>query len=235
MTEEFNPIDALSNLGEGIAIPQPVHVGPKFDSLDAIEAEVAKLLPNETLRVAFSDFAYSMLDLVAPLRNPAYPGFITYYGNRPGESLIEQDLPQPAKPAFTVDVGVVAMNNVSTGINPKDLIGATKVNPALVPPAAILHTATAMMDGATKYGPYNWRDNAVKSDVYIGAAQRHVMQYLDGEDFDPISGVHHLAHASACFAILLDAMETGNLVDTRPRAGAAGDIIRRFNADTKLR
>jgi len=120
------------------------------------------------------------------------------------------------------------------GINPKDLIGATKVDLSLVPPAATLHTATAMMDGAAKYGPYNWRENPVKAMVYIAAAQRHLSQFLDGENFDPISGVHHLGHASACLAIMLDAIETGNLADNRPIAGKSGEIIRRFNADTKL-
>jgi len=230
MTEPFNPIDALHNLGEGIAIPQPVHVGPKFSSLDELEAEVAKLAPGESLRIPFSDFTRETLELIAPKRNPAHPGWITYSADEPGIAVIEQDW-------AAIDGNVVVPGTVTApeGINPKDLIGATKVNPALVPPAAILHIATAMMDGAVKYGPYNWRDNAVKSDVYIGAAQRHLMQYLDGEDFDPISNVHHLAHAGACFAILLDALETGNLVDTRPRAGAAGDIIRRFNSEIKLR
>lgn len=120
------------------------------------------------------------------------------------------------------------------GINPKDALGAAKPNMALVPPAAVLHLAAAMMDGAKKYGPYNWRDNAVQSMVYIAAAQRHISQFLDGEDFDPTSAVHHLGHAMACCAILLDAIETGNLVDTRPTPGAAGDMIRRWSSDTKF-
>jgi hypothetical protein len=121
------------------------------------------------------------------------------------------------------------------GINPKDAIGMTKPDLSLVPSALTLHTASAMMDGAAKYGPYNWRANAVLSMVYISAALRHINQYLDGEDVDPISGVHHLGHAAACMAIMLDAQETGNLSDNRPMAGAAGEMVRRWSPDTKFK
>jgi hypothetical protein len=120
------------------------------------------------------------------------------------------------------------------GINPKDLLGAKKPDLSLVPPAALLHTASAMMDGAAKYGPYNWRENAVLARVYVAAAMRHLQQFLDGEDIDPTSGVHHLGHASACCAILLDARETGNLSDDRPAPGAAGDMVRRWTPDGKF-
>jgi hypothetical protein len=46
--------------------------------------------------------------------------------------------------------------------------------------------------------------------------------------------VHHLGHAMACCAILLDARETGNLADNRPTPGAAGDMIRRWGENTKF-
>jgi hypothetical protein len=129
-------------------------------------------------------------------------------------------------------IGVVGQTK--PGINPKDLIGATKVDLSVVPPSSILHLATAMMDGAVKYGPFNWRDNPVLARVYVAAGMRHLLQFLDGEDFDPVSGVHHLGHAMACCAIVLDAEETGNLSDNRPRHGVAGEMIRRFNGETKL-
>ncbi len=115
----------------------------------------------------------------------------------------------------------------STG-NPKDLIGVKKPNVALVPPASSLYQAQAMMDGAAKYGPYNWRENPVKSMIYIAAAQRHIAAYLDGEDIDAKSGVPHLGHGLACLGILADATETGNLLDDRPAKGPAADMVRRF-------
>lgn len=128
----------------------------------------------------------------------------------------------------------VRLNGQPIGINPKDALGMLKPDLSVVPPAAMLHLASAMMDGAAKYGAFNWRENAVLSRVYVAAAQRHLLQFLDGEDRDPLSKVHHLAHAMACCAIVLDAQETGNLDDNRPTPGAAGDMIRRWTGDDKF-
>lgn len=111
------------------------------------------------------------------------------------------------------------------GVNPKDTIGANKPDLSLVPPSAIIHMSTAMQNGADKYGAYNWRTKKVQVMTYLAAADRHLKQFLDGEDYAADSGVHHLAHAAACYAIVLDAMETGNLVDNRPPAGAASRLI----------
>lgn len=112
--------------------------------------------------------------------------------------------------------------------NPKDRIGIKKPQVHLVPPAAVLHMAKAFEDGAKKYGPYNWRDKKVRATVYLSAALRHLYEYLDGDTYARDSGHHHLAHLLACAAILLDAEETGNLIDDRPPKGAAGDMIERL-------
>lgn len=116
------------------------------------------------------------------------------------------------------------------GENPKDRIGASKPPLHLVPPAAEIAEAVVMGLGARKYGPYNWRSANVKASVYVAAARRHLAQWLDGENDDPESGVSHLAHARACLGILLDALATGHLIDDRPPAGAASDLIRRHTA-----
>lgn len=132
----------------------------------------------------------------------------------------------PAK-VSTAEVTAGAVLATDSG-NPKDAIGALKPDPSLVPQAGILHEAMAFQDGATKYGAYNWREKKVKGRVYVAAAMRHLGQYLDGENFDPKSKVHHLGHARACLGIILDALETGNLIDNRPVAGAAPGMIRYF-------
>lgn len=146
-------------------------------------------------------------------------------GPRGGETLVFRPEPvaEPGPVRSTAD-----LQPAPTGINPKDAVGMTKPDLSLVPPASALYQAQAMMDGARKYGPYNWRSNPVLMRVYIAAAQRHLSQLLDGEDFDPISGCHHLGHALACMGILADARETGNLVDDRPVPGPAGEMIRHF-------
>jgi hypothetical protein len=116
--------------------------------------------------------------------------------------------------------------NTTDDSNPKDLIGDTKPPVWLVPPSALIRLSKVMQLGARKYGPYNWREKKVRMTVYIAAAQRHILQALDGEDIDPESGESHIAHAMACMAIILDAQATGNMKDDRPLPGAASKVIR---------
>lgn len=111
------------------------------------------------------------------------------------------------------------------GINPKDLIGQSKVDLSLFPPAGLIHAAHAMMDGAVEYGPYNWRDKRVRAMVYSAAAKRHIEKWQDRQDIDPKSGAHHLGHAISCLGIVLDAEATGTLVDDRPPPGGAADLL----------
>lgn len=105
------------------------------------------------------------------------------------------------------------------GPNPKDLVGAKKVSISKVPFTSILMQAHAMMNGATKYGPFNWRKNKVIASIYIDAAIRHLMLWVEGEEIASDSGVHHLGHALASIGIIVDAQATGNLVDDRPEGG----------------
>lgn len=85
-----------------------------------------------------------------------------------------------------------------------------------LPAVALVHGAHAMMDGAEKYGAYNWRAKKVVASIYVDAALRHITAWFEGEEKAKDSGVHHLGHAIACCAILLDGQETGNLIDDRP-------------------
>jgi len=112
--------------------------------------------------------------------------------------------------------------------NPKDSYGAKKVPMSLIPPAAKIHMAMAFKDGAKKYGPYNWRDNKVIMSIYLDACQRHLDDFLDGEEVAEDSNVSHLGHAMACLAIILDAQENGMVVDDRPTVGAAPRLNEKF-------
>jgi hypothetical protein len=112
--------------------------------------------------------------------------------------------------------------------NPKDLVAVNKPPIELVPPIQEILTSLAFKDGAVKYGPFNWRTKKVRYSIYYAAATRHLKSAYDGEDIDPISKVMHLAHASACIAILMDAWATGNLIDDRPPAGSSSKIINEY-------
>jgi hypothetical protein len=116
------------------------------------------------------------------------------------------------------------------GPNPKDSLGIKKVSITKLPMVGIAHGSHAMMYGADKYGPYNWRDNAVIASIYIDATMRHLMAWFDQkEELAQDSGVHHLGHVLANMAILLDAQETGNLIDDRPHSGKAAEVLARLN------
>lgn len=122
----------------------------------------------------------------------------------------------------------IAANFKALGINPKDLVGIKKVRLSLVPPSSMIYQALAMEDGAQKYGPYNWRENKVQASIYVDACYRHIQSWFDGENNASDSKKPHLAHAIACLGIIIDALETGNLVDDRPLPGKTSELIERY-------
>lgn len=104
---------------------------------------------------------------------------------------------------------------MNTNLDPKGAIGATKTPLHLIPPVAMEQVALAHKDGASKYGPFNWRHSNVCVTTYVAAMMRHINAFRDGEDCAPDSGIHHLAHIAAGCNILLDAAAAGTLVDDR--------------------
>lgn len=132
------------------------------------------------------------------------------------------------------DCPVVLKNRVDAGyvpgekgINPKDLIGATKAPLSLLPWAGLTQVAAVFALGAKKYGPHNWREKgkAVQHMTYVEAAMRHLAAYIDGETIDPESGVSHLAHVAAGMLILTDAVACGNAVDNRPTPAPTAELM----------
>lgn len=128
------------------------------------------------------------------------------------------------------DPDVVTSAPAPDATNPKDRIGQTKPQLHLVPASLGIRVSQAMSDGAKKYGAYNWRTKKVLLSVYISAAKRHLDSYFDGEDCARDSGISHLAHAAASIAIIIDALETGNLTKDRPPKGCAADLIDEITA-----
>ena len=52
--------------------------------------------------------------------------------------------------------------------------------PSMIPTCAIISMAKRFEDGASKYGPDNWR-KGIPTSRYCDAAYRHLMQCRDGE------------------------------------------------------
>lgn len=100
--------------------------------------------------------------------------------------------------------------------NPKDAIGVRKLPIGLVPSTGINLASLAFLEGAMKYGRYNWRVAGVKTSIYYDAAMRHMEKYWNGEECDWETGVPHLASAIACLMIIADAKACGKLSDDRP-------------------
>lgn len=100
--------------------------------------------------------------------------------------------------------------------NPKDAFGSAKIDLGLVPDTLVVCAARAFLEGALKYGRFNWRVAGVRSSIYRAAFNRHAAKWWNGQDQDPKTRVHHLDNAIACLAILRDAELYGMLDDDRP-------------------
>jgi hypothetical protein len=103
--------------------------------------------------------------------------------------------------------------------NPKTQYGLAKPGLDNVPPTPLFSIGLVMSIGAKKYGPMNWRKDPVSASTYYNGMLRHAMSWWDGQELDRETLCHELAHAAANIIILLDALETGNLIDDRPLAG----------------
>lgn len=104
--------------------------------------------------------------------------------------------------------------------NPKDAIGVRKAPMSTVPPAVLAELGVAMLEGAVKYGKYNYRVAGVRASVYYDALMRHLFAWWEGEDIDAESGLSHITKALACLTVLRDAQMQQMVTDDRPPKGA---------------
>ena len=100
--------------------------------------------------------------------------------------------------------------------NPKDSLGIRKAPMSTVSATVLLEVGLAMLEGAAKYGKFNYRAVGVRSSVYYDATMRHLMSWYEGEDVDPDSGMSHITKAIASLVVLRDAMIQGMVDDDRP-------------------
>lgn len=100
-------------------------------------------------------------------------------------------------------------------MNPKDAVGSNKLPLHLWPMSATAFGCIGLANGMFKYGRSNWREAGIRPSIYVDAAIRHLTDWFEGAEADPEDGVHNLAGAIACVAILIDAKMTGKLEDDR--------------------
>lgn len=108
------------------------------------------------------------------------------------------------------------VTEVTKPTNPKDLLGSGRLPLDLVPPGLVFYAAQAFLEGALKYGRYNWRVAGVRASIYKAALSSHLEKWWNGQDTDPVTGVSELGSVAACVAILIDAWMCGKLEDDRP-------------------
>jgi hypothetical protein len=79
-----------------------------------------------------------------------------------------------------------------------------KLEYGLLPPKALEETVKVLTFGAQKYERDNWKKVPDSKRRYFDALQRHVWAWKQGEQLDPESGIHHLAHAMCCLMFLYE-------------------------------
>lgn len=100
--------------------------------------------------------------------------------------------------------------------NPKDAIGVLKIPFSVVPWRVIGEIALGLLEGALKYGRHNYRVSGVRASVYYDATMRHMTDWWEGTDIDPVSGLHHVTKALSSLTVLRDAMLNEMCEDDRP-------------------
>ena len=79
-----------------------------------------------------------------------------------------------------------------------------KLEYGLLPPFALEETVKVLTFGAQKYERDNWQKVPDSKRGYFDALQRHIWAWKQGEQIDPESGLHHLAHAMCCLMFLYE-------------------------------
>jgi hypothetical protein len=100
--------------------------------------------------------------------------------------------------------------------NPKGIAATDRIPMSLFPDTARVYGNLGFLEGALKYGRYNWRVKGVLASTYVDALNRHMLKWWGGEWADSKTHIPHLASALCCVAILIDAFEHDVLTDDRP-------------------
>lgn len=69
---------------------------------------------------------------------------------------------------------------------------------------ALEEIAKVLTFGAQRYGAYSWKNVEGARSRYYAALLRHITAWFRGEEIDPDSGLHHLAHAGCNLLFLLE-------------------------------
>lgn len=128
----------------------------------------------------------------------------------------------------------------SKDTNPKDFAAAKKLMFSVIPWTVIWELGVALVEGALKYGRYNWRDRGCRASIYFDATLRHLGAWWEGEDYDPdvidkdgnSLKLSHITKAIASLTVLRDSMLAENWIDDRPKRSAGSGSLQRLSEIT---
>jgi len=66
----------------------------------------------------------------------------------------------------------------------------------LLEPYAIQELVKVFTEGAKKYSDFNWIDGGMDYTKMLASLKRHIAAFELGEDIDPETKCHHMAHAA---------------------------------------
>jgi len=89
-----------------------------------------------------------------------------------------------------------------------------KVRLELLSATWLMGVGRVLTFGAQKYAAHNWRQGLHQSRL-LGAALRHLVAFMGGQDRDPETGMSHLYHASCCLMFASELLETHPELDDR--------------------
>jgi dATP/dGTP diphosphohydrolase, N-terminal len=141
---------------------------------------------------------------------------VSWSDDGPNDDNHLQDLADGARADWLEEEANAAIHADAKPSNPKDIIGGKKLDMGLVPDTLVVFAAEGFLEGASKYGRYNWRIAGVAASIYHGAIKRHLAKWWNGQNCDKATRVRHLASIISCAGILLDAELCGKFKDDRP-------------------
>jgi hypothetical protein len=108
------------------------------------------------------------------------------------------------------------MSDDTKPTNPKQTVGNKKVPMSVLSMQVLGEMAVGMYEGDRKYGRHNYRVSGVLASTYFDACLRHLMDWWEGQDIDPLSGLNHITKLMTSAHVLRDAMMQEMWVDDRP-------------------
>ena len=133
--------------------------------------------------------------------------------DRPGNTLVSKAPYHPGYEDAVINPGVSPIDHKKypeswEAANPEMQIGRKfdggKLEYGLLPPLALEEVVKVLTFGAQKYERDNWQKVSDAKRRYFDALQRHIWAWKKGEQIDPESGIHHLAHAMCCLMFLFE-------------------------------